>query len=225
MITVFLDESGIHADSEQVLVGAVVTPDVKELEAQLVKVHSDVLADDMHWNNYVKRGEFETQGFHHCEDSESVRGAFVGAMRKMDFRAHVVFSRRESGVEDVDLLLNMYYVLIRNILIRYQTVEVLFVFENESRLDNLYSRIVEIAREDLKHVGVANVCIGKKTAPVLAVVDYTLALVGIGLSGEKKEIQQFKLDRVKYGMAVHLAHLFDFDKQAHKSARKGIELV
>lgn len=226
MITVFLDESGTHAVSSGILVGAVVTPDAALLEEQVVAAHHNLLADGIYWHNDAKRLEFATKGFHHSEDNDTLRQAFVQAFRAMDFRAHVAFSRRASGVDDVSLMVNMYYTLVRNIILRYRTSEILFVFEEESRLDGLYSGIVEVAREDLAAVAGIElqiaVKIGTKAAPALSIVDYVLALSGMALF---EHLRPFEKSQINHGLDVHLAHLIDFDRRVHQSARKGLELL
>lgn len=226
MITVFLDESGTHAASSGVLVGAVVTPDAAALEEQVVAAHENMLADGVYWHEAEKRPEFAARGFHHSDDNDTLRQAFVQAFRTMDFRAHVAFSRRASAIDDVSLMVNMYYTLVRNLILRYRTSEIRFVFEEEPRLDNLYAGIVEVAREDLATIaGVelrVSASIGTKAAPALSIVDYVLALSGMALFGHPRP---FEKSQINHGLDVHLAHLIDFDRRVHQSARKGIELL
>lgn len=226
MITVFLDESGTHATSQGILVGAVVSPDAAVLEQEVIAAYGDVLADGVYWHESDKRTEFATRGFHHADDNDTIRQAFVQAFRSMDFRAHVAFSRRASAVDDVTLMVNMYYTLVRNIVLRYRTSEILFVFEEESRMDGLYAAIVEVACDDLSNVaGVelhVHTQIGTKAAPALALVDYVLALSSMALFASPRPFEQ---SRINHGLDVHLAHLIDFDRRLHQSARKGIELL
>ena len=226
VITVFLDESGTHADSPGVLVGAVVTPDAQRLEQQVVAVHGDILSDNLYWNDGAKRDAFAARGFHHVEDNDTVRGEFVRIFRSMDFRAHVAFSRRSAKIADQDLILNMYYTLARNIILRYRTEELLFVFETESSLDSYYSKIIATVYDDLRSIARTPLTvaarIGTKASPALALADYVLALASIALFEKPKP---FVANRINSGLDVHLAHLIDFDRRVHQSARKGIELL
>ena len=226
MMTVFLDESGTHTGSAGVLAGAVVTPDAPMLERQIVSAHADVLADNIYWDDPEKRNSFAERGFHHTDDNDTVRGEFVRVFRSMDFRAHVAFSRRSSGIGDQDLLLNMFYTLTRNIVLRYRTEEILFVFETESSMDRLVAKVVTTVRADLTAIaGTAlnvRTQIGTKAAPALALADYVLALAAMALF---EAPAPFQANRINSGLDAHLAHLIDFDRGVHQSSRKGIELL
>lgn len=226
MITVFLDESSTHAGSSGVLVGAVVTPDAGTLERQVVSTRNDLLADAIYWHKEAHRDKFLRQGFHHADDNDTIRQAFIQAFRSMDFRGHVAFSRRGLGLDDATLMLNMYYTIVRNILLRYRTTEMRFVFETETKFNEFYGRIVEVAKEDvaiLTGFAVnADVRIGSKAAPALSLADYILALANKALFSEPRE---FEKAQINYGLDLHLAHLIDFDRRVHQSARKGIELL
>jgi hypothetical protein len=226
LIAAFLDESGTHAGSEVVLVGAVVTPDVATLESKIVTAAEDVYADTALWAQQGAQDTFLRRGFHFTEDSVAVRERFVSAIRVMDYRAHVAFSRHGSGVEGIALLVNMYYTLTRNLMLRYRTEQVLFVFEEESRMNSIYSKIVGAARDDIASAHGVRVDvtaqIGNKAAPAMGVVDYILAIAGNALSESSLEYQR---TRFNHGLPAHLAHLVDFDHGVHRSARKGIELL
>lgn len=226
VIGVFLDESGTHDGAEAVLAGAVVTPDIAEMERQVVDAAQDALADDFLWPSREKRADFERKGFHHSDDQPATQERFLLAIRRMDYRAHVVFSRHASGVEGVELLVNMYYTLVRNIMLRYRTEEIWFIFEEESRMDSIYSRIVGAAREDIQSsldVRVeARAARATKRAPILGVVDYVLAVTNHALASEARA---FEVGRLNRGLPGHLAHLIDFDRAVHRSSRKGIELL
>ncbi|MEK6343537.1 MAG: hypothetical protein V4737_06795 [Curtobacterium sp.] len=213
----FLDESGTHAGSNALLAGAIVTPDVGMLEHEVVKLHSAAMSDRIHWETDAKRSVFAERGFHNF---------FVLALRSLDFRAHVAYSRRESDLSDDDLLANMYYTLARNICLRYRTEAIEFVFENESSFDSRYSKIIDIVLADLKSsfgLGLnCSVYIASKNAPALAVVDYVLAICAANLQPRP---QNYEKQQLNAGLPAHLAHVIDFDRKVHQSARKGVELL
>ncbi|ROR83251.1 hypothetical protein SAMN06295974_1317 [Plantibacter flavus] len=225
-ISVFLDESGTHHGAEVVLAGAVVTPHAALMEAQVVAAAHDAIADPALWPTFEKMTAFERSGFHYSADQPSTRDQFLLAMRRMDYRAHVAFSRHASGVEGVELLVNMYYTLVRNILLRYRTEVIVFAFEEESRMNSLYSRIVGAARDDVANtLGLrvdATAVRANKRAPILGVVDYVLAVAGHALATQPKA---YEVGRFNRGLPAHLAHLIDFDRAVHRSSRKGIELL
>lgn len=226
MISVFLDESGTHDGAEVVLAGAVVTPDAVGMEQQVVEAAHDALADDVLWPSRKKRVAFERAGFHYTDDQPATRERFLLAIRRMDYRAHVAFSRHASGVEGVELLVNMYYTLTRNIMLRYRTEEIWFIFEEESRMNGLYSRIVGAAQADIQQsLGLrveVHTARATKQAPVLGVVDYVLAVASHALASSARA---FEMGHFNRGLPAHLAHLIDFDKAVHRSSRKGIELL
>lgn len=226
MISVFLDESGTHAGSSALLAGAIVTPDAGTLEHEVVMLHSAAISDRIHWETDDKRRLFAERGFHHSEDNVSLQNVFVLALRSLDFRAHVAYSRRESGLDDEELLLNMYYTLARNICLRYRTESIEFVFENESSFNGKYSKIIDVVLADLRASFAldvdCSVYIASKEAPALAVVDYVLAICAANLQPRP---QNYEKQQLNAGLPAHLAHLIDFDRKVHQSARKGVELL
>lgn len=146
--------------------------------------------------------------------------------RGLDFRAHIAYSRRESELDDEALLINMYYTLVRNICLRYRTEEIEFVFENETRFDPLYTKILAAVLHDVRDaLGVELSCrvlIASKAAPALGVVDYVLAVASAALQPGAKPYQRQQFNA---GLPAHMAHLIDFDRRVHQSSRKGIELL
>jgi hypothetical protein len=64
LIAAFLDESGTHAGSDVVLVGAVVTPDAATLESKIVAAAEDVYADTALWAQQGVQDTFLRRGFH-----------------------------------------------------------------------------------------------------------------------------------------------------------------
>lgn len=226
MISVFLDESGTHAGSQLILVGAVVTPDASRMERQVVDAAHDAIADPALWESEAKRDKFEGEGFHFSSDGVAVQERFLLDIRKMDYRGHIAISRGESGVEGVDLLVNMYYTLTRNLALRYRAQQVQFVFEEESRMNSLYARIVGAVRDDLKKAQELELrlscAIASKEAPILGVTDY---LLGVTRRAHMDDARPYAQNRFNLGLSFHLAHLIDFDKAVHRSSRKGIELL
>lgn len=226
MISVFLDESGTHVGSDAVLVGAIVTPDVGTLEQGVVAFHSDAVANTIFWESDDARDEFIKRGFHHKDDNVTLRNFFYERMRSLDFRAHVAFSRRESLIPDESLLVNMYYTLCRNICLRYRSEDIAFIFENETSFDPLYSKIIDTVVDDLRKTMQVEVSCGAfiatKAAPALGIIDYVLAISAAALRPDAKN---FEKQRLNAGLPAHFAHLIDFDRKVHQSARKGVELL
>lgn len=226
MITVFLDESGTDANSEVELVGALATPDAGSLGERVVEIHADTLADAVLWKDAEKRELFRHQGFHHVDDSPGVRERFMNRLRTLNFRAHVAYSKGTSGVAGVDLRINMYYTLMRNIALRYRMHDILFVFEEESSMNSLYGRVVATAKEDADKVAGFPIAmtgaIGTKNDPGLAVTDYVLAAASAALSSKPNP---FEWSRVNLGLSAHIAHLIDYDHGVHRRARNGLPLL
>lgn len=225
-ITIFLDESGTDANSSVELVGAIATPSADRMEQGVVAAHADALADAVLWPDPQRRATFQQRGFHYVEDSPGVRERFMTNLRTLGFRAHVAYSRGGSGVSGVDLRINMYYTLMRNIVLRYRAHRVLFVFEEESSMNALYGRIVSTVREDAEQVAGAPLlvdgAIGSKHDPGLAVADYVLAAVSAALADKPNP---FEWSRVNLGLPAHIAHLIDYDHGVHRRSRSGLSLL
>lgn len=225
-ITVFLDESGTDIHSSVELVGAVATPNAARLENGVVAIHADALADGVLWPDPDRRETFRRRGFHYVEDSPGVRERFMSNLRTLGFRAHVAYSRGGSGVSGVDLRLNMYYTIMRNIVLRYRTHNVLFVFEEESSMDSLYGRLVATVKEDAEQVAGSALsvdgAIGSKQDPGLAITDYVLAAVSAVLADKPNP---FEWSRVNLGLPAHIAHLIDYDHGVHRRSRSGLPLL
>lgn len=226
MITIFLDESGTDVHSKIELVGALATPDEALFERGIVEIYAETLADNVLWSDPAKREAFRAQGFHHVEDSPGVRERFMNRLRSLNFRAHVAYSLGRSGVEGVDLRINMYYTLMRNIALRYRIHPILFVFEEESSMNSLYGRILAVVREDAQRVSGIPIdmsgAIGTKLHPGLSATDYVLAAVSAVLADKPNP---FEWSRVNLGLPGHIAHLIDYDHGVHRRARNGLALL
>lgn len=185
---VFLDESGTHAGSALLLVGAAVIPSVSAIEHEIVTAHSAVLADAAFWPDTGRRDKFARRGFHHTDDSFAVREAFIGRLRRMDFRAHVAYSRRELGLADHELRINMLYTIVRNIALRYRTTGVRFIFEREPSMNHVFSKLVGTVAHDLElggnPVGTLETLVAGKDSPALSLIDYVLAISAEALAPE-----------------------------------------
>lgn len=225
MVLVFLDESGTDDRSSTLLAGALVAPDAASIEKQVVEAHARILSDSMMWDSDTRRERFRTRGFHHSEDSVSIRQEFVQEIRLMNVRAHIAHMNKTPNVSNNDVLINMFYSLTKNIMLRYRTQETVFIFEQESAMNAVYGKIIAIATIDASRVAGNSLrtraLIGDKSAPALSVIDYLLAIAAHALEDKPKP---FEALRFKHALSPSLAHLIDFDNQLHKSARKGVEL-
>ncbi|WEG08918.1 hypothetical protein PU630_17015 [Microbacterium horticulturae] len=226
VITIFLDESGTDANSKVELVGAVAVPEAAVLEQGVVRCHADVLADPVLWPDEAKRSAFRAKGFHFVDDSAGVRERFMNKMRTLGFRAHVAYSKGDSGVSGADLRINMYYTLLRNLALRYRTEQLLCVFEEESSMNSLYGRIVATVKADAEQAAGCPVeisgAIGSKRDPGLAVTDYVLAAASAVLADKPNP---FEWSRVNLGLPAHIAHLVEYDHGVHRRARSGLPLL
>lgn len=128
----YLDESLVtryHQNvviGKRLMVGAVVTLD-DQLEGAMDSRAADVLADEARWVYRQDRDRgrdrqllFLKEGFHFCQDSDSIRGEGLEVMFEGDFRAHVIYSHLGlPGLTEVQLQVAMYSTLIRTLLLRY----------------------------------------------------------------------------------------------------------
>lgn len=221
-VIAYFDETGTDLGSTRVMVGAAVTLDGVGLEQRVTARSQEVAADSSMWPVAEKRPKFVAAGFHHNEDDETVRDRFLETMRTLDFRAHVLYSHRAiKGLDDTDLLLTMYFTLVRNLLRRYAGEDVDLIFETKSELDPYYGRIVlhaveSLARIDAPRPSSASARIGMKPMGGLSVIDYTLAVTEAhirSLTGSNEApFRQARFTRV----GTHMAHLMDFDTAAHR---------
>ncbi|MDQ7991420.1 MAG: hypothetical protein REI45_01945 [Propionicimonas sp.] len=220
-VTVYLDESGTHASSRRMMVGAVVTLDADDLELAVKQRREAVAADSSLWPDPSKRPVFRDDGFHHHDDDETIRDRFIETMQTLGFRAHVCYTHRAlPGIGDTELLLVMYHALVRNLLRRYAGETVDFVFETKSEMDPLYGGLVMHALESLDLTraprATATARIGDKPLGGLSVVDYVLALTEAHLQREEGgDVNAFRLARFAR-IGPQIAHLIDFDNAVHK---------
>lgn len=225
-VTAYLDESGTHAGSARVMIGAIATMNGSEMDRIVEERVADLLADDDLWISPVgKREDFRRRGFHHSEDDDTVRGRFQETLGQIEFRAHVCHSRRAIELSDEELLIVMYYTVVRNLLRRYAGQELELVFEENPSLNSLYGQLTAHAVENLDEMNQARAevaaRIGTKPSAGLSVVDYVLAFTGHylddqdanALAGRRpKTFQLARFETLKRDMA----HLVDFDLAAHQ---------
>lgn len=220
-ITAYLDESGTHGRSSRIMVGAIVTLSDASLHSTVDARVKEIAADNSLWTSNTKRAEFQCSGFHHNEDDDTVRDRFIETMRTLDFRAHICFSRRAfPELADTELLIVMFYSIVRNLLRRYAGQHLDLIFETNSEMNQFYGPISEHAIRTLLSSGMrsatATACIGTKPSSGLSVVDYMLALTSLKLDGEEgMEIKPFQTGRFRR-VGSHMAHLVDFDQAAHR---------
>ena len=224
-VTVYLDESGTQGGSSRILVGAIATMNKLELDRLVNDRKKQVLADRSTWADQDEedRARLKNIGFHHAEDSDTVRGKFIETIEGLEFRAHVCYSGREIDLPDIDLMICMYYSVVQNIVRRYANLDVHFVFEENSSLNRHYGAIVDAAVRNLDQrtpsTPRANTTaeIGAKPLPGLSVIDYTLALTEMYLKVRDgdKTIAPFQKVRIS-SIESQIAHIIDFDRAKHR---------
>lgn len=219
-VVVFLDESGTEAGSTRLLVGAVATLDPEGLTQDVDVARSAIVADSTLWSSDKKRTKFQATGFHHCDDSVTIRDRFVEVLRTLPIRVHVGYAAPEfAGLGTTRLMSIMYSVLITNIIQRYRGLAVELVFETNSSLNSLYGRIAGHAQAeadaDSNFKSVVTCVIDGKGTAGLAVTDYCLALVRQGLEAEAGMAQPHEAGMVRR-INPQLAHLLDFERALHR---------
>lgn len=228
-ITVYFDESGTHKGSQFLLVGAVVSTTPRELERTTHTLQEKLVANDYLWSSTPeKRDVFKAHGFHHNEDSENIRGQFIDHLQTANIRAHVCYSQRSLQVPDDALLLNMYFVLIQNLVRRYWGSRLRLVFEENEALNMYFARISAevVARLKLRTDDAPQTFIGSKPMPGLAAVDYILAVCKTVLGDEQSRISaapisnNFRRERYE-ALRPHIASLINFDHAIYRSGWTG----
>jgi hypothetical protein len=145
-------------------------------------------------------------------------------MRSLDYRAHVAYSKLVTRVQPLVLQTNMFYCLIRNVLMRYRHRDLDFVFEQGDH-DYLPSRIVAQARQDILRetrtlTPPASVYIGTKKLEALAITDYVMGVCGRYIE-QKRPTASMHFRRFQR-TAPSLAHVFNFDEVVHASHKRGV---
>lgn len=219
-----LDESGTHVSSTVMLVGLAVVPDIASINGRIREYAGQLLADGSLWDTSHKKEEFRARGFHFADDNEDVRSKFISEMRSLDYRAHVAYSKLVTRVDPLVLQTNMFYCLIRNVLMRYRHRDLDFVFEQGDH-DHLPSRIVAQARQDMLHetgtlTPSASVYIGTKKLEALAIIDYVMGVCSRYIEKERPTAGLYF--RHFSRIMPSLAHVFNFDEVVHASHKRGV---
>jgi hypothetical protein len=223
-VTALLDESGTHLSSTVMLVGLVVVPNIASINGRIREYAEQLLADGSVWDTSHKKEEFRARGFHFAHDNEDVRSEFISEMRSLDYRAHVAYSRLVTRVHPLVLQTNMFYCLVRNVLMRYRHRDLDFVFEQGDH-DHLPARIVAQARQDILHetgtqTSLASVYIGTKKLDALAITDYVMGVCSRYIEQERPtagmDFRRFQR------ITPSLAHVFNFDEVVHASHKRGV---
>jgi hypothetical protein len=220
-VTALLDESGPYLSSTVMLVGLVVVPDIASISRRVREYAEQLLADGSMWDTSHRKEKFRARGFHFTDDNEDVKLKFISEMTSLDYRAHVAYSKLVTRVRPVVLQTNMFYCLVRNVLMRYRHRDLDFVFEQGDH-DELPSRIVAQARQDiLRETGtltpLARVYIGSKKLEALAIPDYVMGVCSRYIE-QKRPMDSRRLQMIM----PNLAHVFNFDDVVHASHKRGV---
>jgi hypothetical protein len=194
----------------------------------MVGLYKAVLADEAEWIGRSEpakaRARFADEGFHHTYDSEGLQTRLLDTMKHLDFRAHVAYSS-DSSIGVIDRLVAMYYALVRGIVLRYRDHRVVFVFEELTQLNSTYSGIVEQVIVDCRQVDGVNVSaevrLGHKGDPVLALADYVMAVADEALSPSAPRYKRVRFDALE----GQFAHLLDYDHLIHRKGPRALRLL
>lgn len=222
----FFDESGTHESSPLMLAGAVEIGNLPLVSDGVQSLQRRALASSHLWQgNQSKRASFAQRGFHYTEDNAGVQGMLVNGFSELPFRSSVMFSRRSIDLRTTDMLINMYFAMVRNYARKHRSRKIVFVFEENSALNDVYSRIVASAMESLhsdipEHVTL----IGTKPSAGLSLVDYLLGIVAARLTHYYNitgQVHPYKISHYE-SLATRISHVLDFDAGVHRSRFRDI---
>jgi len=218
-VTIFLDESIHPAKTNLTFVGAAAVLDPPEAEGKIVEKFQELSIEQHRWRDLKKFEEFRAAGFHFTADNEDIRKSFIDVLANIEYRSHIVYSGNPYSLDEVDLLINLYFHLLKGIIQRYENYEVTLVFEQNQKMDKLYRPLVAKLQEELVSAGVTvsiTVLRGKKSDPILAIPDYVMGLAAARLADDSTDYKRVRFTDV----ARDLAHIMDFDAGRHSKRGK-----
>lgn len=173
-VKVFLDEGALDGTARFPSACAVVVKDDLAVAQQIEElIHELSLRPDFQ----LERGAslLEKTGFHHVEDNVLAAESFRKLMPSIDFDWWCS-SNLEPGKDPYDQLPDQFSWLVTGIMQKYKARDVVFVFEQNQRLNTLFAKIVEDgARKAKVSPKLASFRVGTKADKVLSVADYCMA--------------------------------------------------
>lgn len=220
-VHIFFDESGTHDDSPLVLTGAVEVLNMGLVDSSMSELRQRVLVQDHLWQgDDAKRAAFAGRGFHYTEDNASVQGELVSAFAALPFRASVTYSTKTLTLSLEDLLINMFFTQVLNLLRKYAGEHVVLVFEENSNMNAIYSKLVERVHGSFNFDrSRVEVWIGEKPNAGLSLVDYVIGIVGSRLLHYLDLESRSMPYKVAHYDAIQprISHIFEIDGGRYRS--------
>lgn len=176
----YFDESGFNQSGLSVLC-CVITDEAIELGEGVSQLKEDVL------HNHRLRGilgDFNRNGFHHCDDHIEIRNLFVEYLATQSFEAYICYSIDSEPDHRNDLYDKMFGRMLKDRLQPYRNHQITVFYEQhdskrQRRLDELTAIASRVCQEiDGFHHSSVDVRIveADKNEPCLAVADYICAI-------------------------------------------------
>lgn len=174
-ITVFLDEGALDGDARFPSVCAVIVGKVESVEAAIEEtIHKLLLRPNFRLEPSAQK--FQKNGFHHVDDNLLAKHTFIDLLPRLDFDWWCS-SNLEPPLDSYETLSDQFEWLLERILQKLKDKEVLFVFEQNDRLNNKFAVIVKTAVEKTNYnPELVNHVVGTKKNRSLAIADYCIAI-------------------------------------------------
>lgn len=179
----FFDESGFNADSLSMLC-CVVLDQPTPVRESILSLKEDIL----HSGRLSEiRGNFETNGFHYCENHHEIRAKFFRLLPTLDFEAYICFvpSTPEEDHRN-ELYDRMYGRLLYDRMQKYRDRPIEICFEqHDSRVTRRLTELREItlrideqikSQHGINDIAPPIVISAGKEEPCLAIADYVSAI-------------------------------------------------
>ncbi|MFJ5698729.1 hypothetical protein [Arthrobacter sp. NPDC093139] len=174
LVKVFLDEGALDGTARFPSACAVVVKNDLIVAQQIEElIHELSLQPDFQ----LERGAslLEESGFHHVDDNFLAAESFRKLLPKIDFEWWCS-SNLEPGKDPYDQLPDQFSWLVTGIMQKYKHRKLEFVFEQNSRLNPIFAKIVENGARNAKaSPELASFRIGTKADKVLSIADYCMA--------------------------------------------------
>ena len=217
---VLLDESGNSNTDRPLVVGALVTTALPELEARLSDLFEEERASP-ELEGFKSFERFKKDGFHYTANPPEVQVGFIKLVsRTHGYRIFMAFSRRArmEKLNDDERSIVLYSTLLTDIILYAQTDEIVFLFETNEGLNDKFQSIVEKAHDRAmskargRTLPVASAQVVTKKNPLsMGIIDYCMALFSAwllkGMAVNPAELSYRSFMRFERNVAV----IFNFD--------------
>lgn len=173
--TVFFDEGALDGKARIPSACAVIVDDVDAIHKAIEStIHRLALRRDFRLES--ASGDFRTRGFHHAEDPPIARHEFLRLIPTLDLEWWCSSNLQPSS-DPYDTLANQFQWLAERILRKLRNKNVTFVFEQNSRLNGTFRKIVDISvlRSGYDPLLVSH-RIGDKQDRALSIADYCISV-------------------------------------------------